>query len=1174
MRFPAPLAVAGALAVLVTAAARAQHAAHAPAFDSASEQAAKLQLAPGFKLAVWAAEPQLSNGVAFHFDPRGRALIAESHRWSRSIFDVTQKTNWLLNDLAFRNVPDRTAFLEAQFDAVEPDLLTRDSEVVRLVEDRDGDGRADHSEILADGFNSAADGTAAGVLGTRDAVYFANIPNLWKLPANPAPDRRQRTAPPLATGFGVHVGVSGHDLHGLVFGPDGRLYMSFGDRGACITNREGRVIDLPDMGAVLRCEPDGSNLEVFCIGLRNPQELAFDDDGNLWTVDNDTAGADPCRVLHLVEDGDYGWRASYQHMEGFGPWVQEDLWKGGQDNVLPPAGTVSQGPSGLAFYPGTGFGSLLNQSFLHCDFPGGVWSYTVRPRGASFEVASKSKFLWNCWPTDVDFGPDGAAYVLDWVAGWGQPLKGRIYRITPATSLSPEETKNVADLRRILRDGLAAFSPKELLGLLGHPDRRARLEAQFELARRGSPMVRPLVDVALSDAPSLARRHALWGLGQIVRAIPPGDPRGDHSGPLTELLPLLLDPDAKVVAVTARLLGDAALAHADEPLARLLAHPDPAVRFAAAMGLGSLLTPRHRSNPDALGQALEWLERKNRALGRKAELAVNRSPDFRTGADAIDTLVRQDPDSDPFLRHAAVRHWIRLERLAAAAPGHAGLGTGLRTRASSPHPEVRLAAALALRTLRHGYLTNLLSDPDPRVIIAAGRALHDAPVPAGFPALASLLTRIDAPAALHSRVIDASFRLGTPVHAQTLAGFAKRRDVPAASRALALRALGDWPKPPPLDRVNGLWRPAVTTGRTESAVPETRTGNPLLDRASSAAGTARLTALPVLPDDLGRSTSFADALALKRNPEPARRAFLRVADEILNPSTPDEYGVVVPGAPAPAPVQLAVIDTAAALRTKEASQPLFELFRQPATAPEVRRAIVRFLAGINAVQTPDAVRIALGEPDATLRAAALPFLDRLEAGDAIPILRNLLQPGSPVAVQQAAYGALAKRAAPEADALIADALQRLNEGKLAPELHLDVLAAAEARQGAVPALKSGRDAWLATLPANDPIASRGPVLRGGDATRGGLIFKNHPQVQCLRCHKVGGDGGTVGPALDGIGRLRDRTYLLEAIVQPNKAYAEGFKPPEGGLSAMPEGLADLLTPLELRDLLEFLATLR
>jgi quinoprotein glucose dehydrogenase len=1103
-----------------------------------ADVASKFQLAPGFALKVWAMEPQLSNGVAFHIDPKGRAWIAESHRWARSIFDITQKTNWLLNDLSFRNVPERSAFLESQFDAIDPEFLTRDSEIVRLVEDRDGDGVADHSSVHATGFNTAADGTAAGVLATRDTVYFANIPNLWKLsiPSTPGETPKRES---LANGFGVHVGVSGHDLHGLIFGPDGRLYMSFGDRGAHITNREGRVIDLPDMGAVLRCEPDGRNLEVFCVGLRNPQELAFDDDGNLWTVDNDTAGADPCRVLHLVEDGDYGWRASYQHHEGFGPWVQEELWKGGQDNILPLAGTVSQGPSGLAFYPGTGFGPLLKDTFLHCDFPAGIWSYTVKPRGASYEVASKSKFLWNCWSTDVDFGPDGAVYVLDWVAGWGQPMKGRIHRITPSTPPTASDLALSTEVRSILAQGVADQPSGKLRTLLAHPDRRVRLEAQFELARRGMSELTALTQLALGTNPSLARRHALWAIGQIVRANPAADVRSQ----LARLLPLLESEDAKVQAVTARLLGEAGVAEAETALARLATEsPEPAVRFAGAMGLGSLVRPGLRPN-----------------------------------ADATRKVVVANAGADPFLTHAAVRHWVRLEReFRATATSPAGkLTPALGAMTRDADPNVRLAAVLTLRNLRYPFLTNLLSDSDPRVVIAAGRAIHDAPVVFGMPALASLLTRVDCPPAILSRSIDAAFRLGTAQHAQTLAALAKRRDPSPQIRALALRALGDWPKPPALDRVNGLWRPTVTLGRSDPGPAEpTAPGNPLLEKAAAANPSVRSTPLAVLPDDLGRSTPYDVAMALKRNPEPARRAFLRVADEILNPSTPDEYGQVIPGGPAPVEVQLAVIDTAAALRTKEAAQPLFEKFSQTNTPAAVRRAIVPFLAGINAIQAPDAVRMALADGDNALRAVALPHLDKLDPATALPVLKPLLQAGTPLSVNQAAYAALAKLSNADADALLLSAFQELLSGKLRPELHLDVLSAAEARQAASTPLKVARDQWLSQNPTNDPIASRAAVLKGGDAVRGGVLFKNHPQVQCLRCHKVGGDGGTVGPTLDGIGKLRDRTYLLEALVYPNKAYAEGFKPAEGGLSAMPEGLADLLTPIELRDIIEFLSTLR
>ena len=407
---------------LLLAPVLAQHATNAPDFGAATTEALKLKLGPGLRMDVWAAEPQLSNSVAFAFDGRGRALLAQSDRWAISVFDITAHTNWLLEDMSFRNVADRAAFLRREF-ATNLTLLTKDSEVVRRVEDRDGDGRVDHHANLFTGFNSVTDGTAAGVLAAAGQIYFANIPDIWRFPEiqdaptqplEPRPDHR------IAHGFGVHIGVSGHDLHGLLRGPDGRIYFSFGDRGLCLTNREGVVINLPDTGGVLRCEPDGRRMELFCFGLRNPQELAFDDEGNLWTVDNDTAGADPCRVLHLVEGGDYGWRTSYQHMEGFGPWVQEALWKGGKDGILPPAGTVSQGPSGLAFYPGTGFGPQLKGRFLHCDFPGGVWAFSVKPRGASFELDAKEQFLWGCWPTDVDFGPDGAAYVLDWVSGWGQ----------------------------------------------------------------------------------------------------------------------------------------------------------------------------------------------------------------------------------------------------------------------------------------------------------------------------------------------------------------------------------------------------------------------------------------------------------------------------------------------------------------------------------------------------------------------------------------------------------------------------------------------------------------------------------------------------------------------------------------------------------------------------------
>ena len=1256
----------------------AQHATNPPAFAAAAGDAKRFQLAPGLKLGVWAAEPQLSNSVAFSIDGKGRIFLAESDRWAISVFDITAHTNWLLQDMSFRTVADRAAFLSNQF-ATNITFLTKDSEVVRRIEDRDGDGRADPPEIIATGFNSVVDGTAAGVLATGDDLYFANIPNLWKISAvgpriadgsaasSPTRDPRPSTRSALATGFGVHIGVSGHDLHGLIKGPDGRIYMSFGDRGVCLTNREGSVINLPDCGGVLRCEPDGRDLELFCSGLRNPQELAFDDLGNLWTVDNDTAGADPCRVLHLVEGADYGWRTSYQHMDGFGPWVQEELWKGGQDGILPPAGTVSQGPSGLAYYPGTGFGERLAGTFLHCDFPGGVTSFTVKPRGASYAVDRQEKFLWNCWPTDVDFGPDGAVYVLDWVSGWTQSPKGRIYRITPTelpsplssapgfspvntaphetpavstaslpgakavetatsrsaadTGLKPgasassptawrKEPELIAQVKRLLGEGMAKRGENELLGLLGHPDRRVRLEAQWELAGRyvapstagvlatikaemfkNSTLPARLYRTVSESKDPLASVHALRVLEGWIRT---------QQADIMPMLDVIGMTNSVVRTEAVRVAGTAGIINALPVLRTLSTNASPALRFNAALALARLAkSSRLRFFLDGSAMASNYLVL-NRA---RAAAGLDTPLPQPTAVDAFAILSANLTD-DPFIEHAAVRILTTL-----------GDTNSLAAAATASDFRTRRGALLALRRLTHATVTNFLSDPDPRLVVAAGRAIHDVPIVEGFPALAGLLLRVDCPTNLMSRVIDACARLGTPQHAQQLAGFAKRRDVPDVARALALRTLAEWGSPPPLDRVNGLWRPMVTGARAARPRGADET-SPAADRADWPSA---------LPADLGRSASFEEGVAVKRNDAPAKRAFLRVAGEIMDPTTPDEIGVVVGGAPASATVQVAVVDAAVGLRTKEASTPLFALYMRPGTPPEVRRAIVPALAQLKVAQAGEAVKLALADADPKLRSAALPHLDRLEGEDSVGLLAGLVAaevtrqkqpPGDPLpqvggyALAQAALAALAKLPGTQAYEASRGFLASLEAGRLPPELALDVREAARARTSAPSA---------AAAAAAKSAALR-DTLVGGDASRGRGIFFGNQTVQCSRCHRVGVDGGTVGPKLDGIGKRQTRAYLLESIVQPGAKLADGFETVvltlrdgrtlagtlkressstlevevlddtgtpaisrvaradvaqrERGPSAMPEGLADLLTSFEIRDLVEYLASLK
>ncbi len=1211
-----------------------------PAWAEAMEGAKRFQLSPGLKLDVWAAEPQLSNSVAFAFDGRGRVYLAESDRWAISVFDITQKTNWLLADMAFRSVTDRGAFLTNAF-ATNLAFLTRESEVLRRVSDRDGDGRADHSEILAQGFRDAVDGTAAGVLVSRDGLYFANIPSLWRFAH---PDATRAPVPieathlkPLATGFGVHIGVSGHDLHGLIQGPDGRIYFSFGDRGASLTNREGRRIHLPDCGGVLRCEPDGRSLELFCRGLRNPQELAFDDEGRLWTVDNDTAGADPCRVLHLVEGGDYGWRTSYQHMEGFGQWVKEELWKGGRDGTLPLAGTESQGPSGLTFYPGTGFGDRLAGTFLHADFPGGVWAYSVKPSGAGFVVDRKEKFLWNCWPTDVDFGPDGAAYVLDWVSGWGQTPRGRIYRITPIQAPDEHEATLVAQTRRLLAEGMAPRPDGEVLQWLGHADRRVRLESQWELARRGTAILAPLVRTATKGS-SLERRHAVWALGQLARR----DAGSATTRSLQGLVPLIQSPDPALARITAQTLAENGIVAAHPALVSLLESPDIVRRAIGVDGLRVLRSHRTRDR----------FEPDSDAPVRPDRTAGSTPPPFslKFPWKAFRQAVLADGGSDLFLRSMAER-CLGQER--------ADLGGGrsvLSEAGSDPDPRIRELAVGAIRWIRTeepGFsgedsedLVRFLADTHPAVVTAAARAIHDVPCVEGLPALAQFITRVDCPTNLHTRVIQACQRLGAPQHAQQLAQVAKRRDAPEFARIAALEALSEWAHPPQLDPVVGLWRPAfggsasfelklpveAPTGpvpargseplspvQPGATAPAPAPSNPLLAAAWEATrgrGTAPMP-LPQLPPDLGRSLPFAEAQTFKRNAEPAKRAFLRVAGEIMNPQTPDEYGLRLGGGPPPVEVQRAVIATAVKLRTREASTPLFEHFTSGTTPVPVRRAIVEALAELRAGQTDEALRMAL--LDDRLQSAALPYLDRLAAGsDSANLLSNLVQratAGDSLKTAQVALTALGSLGNDSALPALKQAAARWSAGQLPPELELDLREAL-----AKTALSNAIPPRTVSADSTDVLAAFRACLVGGDAQRGRRIFREHPTVQCLRCHQVGNDGGTVGPKLDGIGRRQSREYLLESIVWPNRKLAPQFEVVvltltngtivsgtlkseadgvvsvetssdegipvqrtvavaeiarrERGPSAMPEGLAEALTAQELRDLIEYLASLR
>ncbi len=477
----------------------------APASSEGEQAIRTFRVAAGLKVELFAAEPLLANPVAFCTDEQGRFYVAETFRLGAGVTDTRGHMNWLDDDLACRTVADRVAmyqkFLGEEFEAYKVE-----HERVRQVVDRDHDGKADAATVFADGFNDPAAGIGAGLLARKGEVWYTCIPWLWKLrDATGSGKASERTL--LHQGYGVHVGFLGHDLHGLRMGPDGMLYFSIGDRGFNVTTREGKTLVAIESGSVLRCNPDGTELEVFATGLRNPQELIFDQFGNLFTCDNNSDSGDRARWVHVVEGGDSGWRIGYQFIEepiSRGPWNEERLWDPKTAPraayLVPPVANISDGPSGLTYDPGV---SLLPERykdhFFLVDFRGasgqsGIRSFALKPRGASFELVDSQQFVWSTLATDADFGPDGALYFTDWVEGWGKTGKGRLYRVLDPARKHDAAVREAQRLRRgdgAADDGRALPPPGPccLAGPAGSPVRAGEPEAAGRPGGRG-PILR------------------------------------------------------------------------------------------------------------------------------------------------------------------------------------------------------------------------------------------------------------------------------------------------------------------------------------------------------------------------------------------------------------------------------------------------------------------------------------------------------------------------------------------------------------------------------------------------------------------------------------------------------------------------------------------------------------
>ena len=751
-----------------------------------------IKLIPGLKIQLWASDSLLQDPVAIAVDDKGAIFVNSTNRNKASEFDIRGHRDWMTESIGFQTVEDRKAFLRRTFapensakNAWLPDLngdgshdwldLKVEKEEIYKVEDVNGDGYADQSTRVFNGFNEEITDVAGGLLVRKKDAFVAIGPDLWRLKHN----NGQWTNPQsISTGYAVHIGFGGHGMSGLTEGPDGKIYWQIGDIGANITAKDGKKYKHPNSGVIVRSNADGSEFEVYASGLRNTHEFVFDNYGNLISADND--GDHPGeseRLVHVVEGSDAGWRSNWQYGKYTDPrnnsykvWMDEKLyvprWEGQAAYIIPPIRNFHNGPTGMLWNPGTALGKRWTNKFFLVEFVGNtnnshIWSFDLKPKGASFDFNSEEDVIKGILPTGIRFGPEGALYASDWIFGWDTKNYGRIWKIDVEEKENDLKAEREQTKKYIQQD-YSKQSLTQLYDLLFYADQRVRLKAQYELAERKASDI--FVKAVQQKENQLARVHGIWGLGQIKAA--------------KAIQPLLADSDQEIVAQAAKVLGDIFDASSTEQLIPLVASSNPRVAFFASQALGRV----------------------------RSEKAIP----------ALLKLVETNADKDLYLRHAAV---LALSRIGQAEP--------MLALQNSPNRSLRIAAVLVLRRLANPGIQVFLQDSDEYIVAEAARAINDdESIPAALPALAATLadTRLKDEVIIR-RAINACLRVGTAKEIDLLIAYSERTGISEALRAEAIATLGSWANPSVMDRVDGRHRgvlernPADVIARIQPKIP-------------------------------------------------------------------------------------------------------------------------------------------------------------------------------------------------------------------------------------------------------------------------------------------------------------------------------------------------------------------